>query len=102
MGHQRVQWLAESRAEQEIDSSHIELVSSELIVDQTHAQEWKNSPESTVFKEATLIHGDKLAAKVFTALFVEGGVEDAVRLCNVERVRDDWVKRHIALLSFIN
>ena len=92
MGHQRVQWLAESRAKQEIDSSHIELVSSELIVDQTHAQEWKNSPEGTVFEEATLIHGDEFAAKVFTALFVEGGVEDAIRLCNVEGIRDNRVQ----------
>ena len=95
MGHQRVQWLADSCADQEVDSSGIKLVSSELIVDQSHAQEWEQSSEGTVFEEATLIHGDKFTAKVFTTFFIEGGVENAIRLCNVEGIRQHRVQRHI-------
>ena len=42
-----------------------------------HAGKWKKTSEGTILEETTLIHGDHLATEVLTALFVEGGVEDA-------------------------
>lgn len=97
MSHQRVQWLADGRAKQEVDSCEIKLISTELIVDQTHAHKWKQSSERTIFELATLIHCDKFTAEILTALFIERCVEDAVGFRDVEGIREQWVQGHISI-----
>lgn len=97
--HDRVQWLAESRADQEVDPCNIELVSSEVLIDKTHSDERKDAPESSILEETSLIHSDEFTAEVLATLFIELVVEDAVCLRNVEWVRDEWIEGHIVCLS---
>ena len=92
MGHQRVQWLADSCAEQELDAGDIELVALEQMVDAGHAHERKQSSEGTILEKSAFVHGDELAAKVLSALFIERSVENAVRFRNVEGIRNQRVQ----------
>ena len=97
MSHQRVQWLADGRAKQEVDPSDIKLISTELIVDQTHAQKWKQSSECTIFELATLVHCDKFTTEILTTFSIERRVKDAVGLRDVEGIREQWVQGHISI-----
>ena len=88
LSHENIEWLGKSRASEQLNTTDIKRVSTAQIVDHRDSEKGHHTTEGTVFELTSLIHRYELFTEVLSTLFVELSVEDTVRLCNVEGVRD--------------